>query len=185
MDWFAIDWLPMDWHIYILPERWLIYVCQQAKARHAVFSRYDITNEVIRISNNIVVKCGCCVEPGEAVTKKYAAQQLDHRGIVCVPHACRFQDHCTRPGCPWPRGYLFMEYIPGSALDQEGPDLNNSAAAEGISECLAEAVLELSSIANDNSGIPGPVGGGERVKGYLFGDDGTKVVLNSVGGFNH
>lgn len=75
MNWFAIDQLPMDWLFYIFPECWLIYVCQQAQTRHAVFIRFDVANGVIHISNNIVVKCGWGVEPGEAAMQKYAAQK--------------------------------------------------------------------------------------------------------------
>ena len=194
MDWFptnwfpwnlfAIDWLPVDWLVYILPERWLISICQSAKARHAVFSRYDIANEVIRISNNIVVKCGWNVGPGEAAIQKFAAQKLNHRGILRVPHVYRyFQVSCPKFG--WPKGYFFMEYIPGPTLDQEEIDLSRIAVAENVCERLAEAVLEMSSITDDNNGIPGPVGGGNPLKGYLWGDDGTKVILNSVDDLNH
>ena len=118
--------------------------------------------------------------------QKYAAQNLNHRGIVRVPHVYRyFQGNSTRPGHPWPKGYLFMEYIPGLTLEQEGPDLSHSTVAEDICECLAETVLELSSITDNNNGIPGPVGGGKPLKGYLWGDNGTKVVLNSVNDLNH
>lgn len=181
---FAIDWLPVDWLVYILPERWLISICQSAKARHAVFSDCDLANEVIRISNNIVVKCGWGVGPGEAAIQKFAAQKLNHRGILRVPHVYRyFQVPCPKYG--WPKGYLFMEYIPGPTLKQEGLDLNRITVAENVCERLAEAVLELSSVTDDNNGIPGPVGGGNPLKGYLWGDDGTKVVLNSVDDLNH
>ena len=103
---FAIDWLPVDWLVYILPERWLISICQSAKARHAVFSRYDIANEVIRISNNIVVKCGWNVGPGEAAIQKFAAQKLNHRGIVRVPHVYRYFQ-IPWPKYPWPKGLDF------------------------------------------------------------------------------
>lgn len=58
-------------------------------------------------------------------------------------------------------------------------------SSEDICERLAEAVLELRSVADDKNGIPGPVGGGKLLKGYLWVDDGTKVVLNSVDDLNH
>src|SRR5699024_8760508 len=78
-----------------------------------------------------------------------------------------------------------MEYIPGPTLEQEGLDLSRITEAGNVCERLAEAVLELSSTTDDNNGIPGPVGGGNPLKGYLWGDDRTKVVLNSVDDLNH
>ena len=142
----------MDWLVYILPKRWLIHVCQQAQTWHAVSSRFDVENEVIRILNDVVVKCRWDVKPGEGAMQKYAAQKLNHHGIVCVPHVYRyFPDHSTRPVYPWPKGYLFMEYIPGPPPKQEGLDFSCSATAEDICECLAEAFLELSSVADDNN----------------------------------
>ena len=111
--------------------------------------------------------------PSEAAIQKFAAQKLNHRGIVRVPHVYRyFQVPC--PKYPWPTGYLFMEYIPGPTLEQEGLDFNCITMAENAHERLAEAVLELSSVTDDNNGIPGPTGGGKPLKGYLFGDYGNK-----------
>lgn len=106
------------------------------------------------------------------------AKKLNHRDIVRVLRAYRyFQYHPTRPRYPWLKGYLFIECIPGPTLEQEGP---TSAAGR-----LAEAVLELSSVADDENGIPGPFGGGKPLKGYWWVDDGTKVVLNSVDDLNY
>lgn len=150
--------------------------------------KFGVANSVIRISNNIVVKCGYSVEPGEAAIRQYAAQKLNPRGILRVPHVYRyFQDHsCIRPAYPWPMSYLFMEYIPGPTLEQEGPDLSQENTANDIYERLAKALSELSSVADDNNGIPGPVGsGGKPMDGYLFGDDGTKVAIASVDDLNH
>ena len=71
-----------------------------------MFSSYDIANEVIRIPNNIVVKCGWNVGPGEAAIQKFAAQKLNHRGIVRVPHVYRYFQ-ISWPKYPWPKGLDF------------------------------------------------------------------------------
>lgn len=75
MAWFPTDWIPrklfaIDWLVYILPERWLISICQSAKTGHAGFSSYDVANEIIHISDNIAVKCGWNVGPGEAALQR-------------------------------------------------------------------------------------------------------------------
>lgn len=188
-SWFAIHWLPMDWLVYILPQRWLISVCHHAETRHAIFNEFGVANSVIRISNNIVVKYGYSVKRSEAATQQYAAQKLNPRGIVRVPHVYRyFQVYsCIRPAFPRPMCYLFMEYIPGPMLEQEGPDLSQDTTVNAIYERLAKAVSELNSVAiHENNGIPGPINsGGKPLDGYLFGDDGTKVAISSVDDLNN
>lgn len=131
----------MDWLVYILPQHWLISVCHQADTRHAVFNELGVANSVIRISNNVVVKCEYSVKPSEAAAQKYAAQKLNSLGILRVPHVYRyFQDYsCIRPAFPRPMCYLLMEYIPGPTLEQEAPDLSQENTVNYIYERLEKS----------------------------------------------
>lgn len=162
----------MDWLVYVLPQRSLIYLCEQAKAQNAVISRIDEGNQVIRISDGVAVKYGYGVTPGEVATQQYAYQHLDRR-VVHVPQVYRFFQDRSDPS--WPKGYLFMEYIPGKALEELGLNIDD------ISEHLANIVSELATVGGGD--IPGQVGGG-MLQGYLWGDDGTREIFCSVDDMN-
>lgn len=79
----------MDWLIYVLPLRWLIWLCEQAKAQNADIGGIDYGNRVVRISDKVAVKYGYGVMPGEAATQHYAYQHLDRRSVR-IPRVYRF-----------------------------------------------------------------------------------------------
>ncbi|KAM5442075.1 hypothetical protein MferCBS31731_002904 [Microsporum ferrugineum] len=156
----------MDWLVYYLPQSWLVYLCEQAKAQNGLLSDSAYSNHVVRISDTIAVKYGYGVSPGEAATQRYAYQHLNQR-VVRVPRVYRYFQDKTEPS--WPKGYLFMEYIPGRSL--EGLDL----LPDDISERLAAIVSELASVRGGT--VPGRVDGG-TLQGYLWGDNGTGEIFN-------
>lgn len=130
-------------------------------------------NQVLQISAKVVVKCENSVTPEEAATQEYAYRHLN-RGVVRVPQVYRYFQDRSNPS--WPVGYLFMEYIPGPTLE----DLNISDS-DYIIERLANAASELGRVKGDI--IPGPVGGG-MLQGYLWGDNGTREIFESVDDMN-
>ncbi|EGE09350.1 Phosphotransferase enzyme family protein [Trichophyton equinum CBS 127.97] len=160
----------MEWLVHILPE---ISLCEQAKARKALLSDDSYGNAVVRISEKIAVKYGYGVTSGEAATQQYAYQNLNQQ-IVKVPRVYRYFEDKSKPS--WPKGYLFKEYIPGKSL--EDLDLKDT----DIYKRLAHVVMELSSVQGGT--VPGQIDGG-TLQGYLWGDDGTKNVFNTVEDMNH
>lgn len=66
-----------------------------------------------------------------------------------------------------------MEYVPGQNL--KDVDLETR---EDIVPHIAEIVAHMGQIQGDQR-PPGPVGDGEP-EGYLWGDDGAKIVFNSI-----
>ncbi|KAM5494315.1 hypothetical protein MaudMau93_000331, partial [Microsporum audouinii] len=134
----------------------ILDLCEQAKAQNGLLSDSAYSNHVVRISDTIAVKYGYGVSPGEAATQRYAYQHLNQR-VVRVPRVYRYFQDKTEPS--WPKGYLFMEYIPGKSLE----DLD--LLPDDISERLAAIVSELAS-------------------GYLWGDNGTGETFQSTDDMN-
>lgn len=97
-SWIAIHWLPMDWLVYILPQRWLISVCHQADTPHAVFNELSVANSVIRISNNIIVKCEYSVKPSEAAKAPDLSQENAVNDIYeRLEKSCFRAEFCRHP----------------------------------------------------------------------------------------
>lgn len=163
----------MVWLLHVLPERWLIYLCEQAKSRDAMIGGLKEGNQVYRISDKVVVKCGYDVSAGEAAIQKYANEHLDRR-VVRVPRVYRYFQDRSDPS--WPKGYLFMEYIPGKTLEES--DLSTVGK---ISERLAHIVSNLAMVQGGD--IPGPPVDG-MFQGYLWGDNGTREIFSSVDDMN-
>lgn len=153
----------MDWLVYVLPQRWLVALCDRAKRQCARVGGLNEGNQVLQISANMVVKRGPGVAPGEAATQRYPYEHLDPR-VVRVPRVHRYLQDRTDPS--WLIGYLFMENIPGQTLEERegGDDL------DAISGKIARAVAEMWTVSGTSR--PGPVGGG-TLEGYLWGDNGT------------
>lgn len=168
----------MDWLVYVLPQRYLIHVCSQAKARNAIVGGLDEGNHIVRISDRVVVKYGYGVSSGEAATQGYAYRHLDQRRIR-VPRVYRFFQDWSDPS--WPKGHLVMEYIPGKTLEE---DCGVNVDGAGVARRLASVVSQLAAV--KSSDVPGQVhvGSGGMLQGYLWGDNGTREVFHFVDDMN-
>ena len=127
----------------------LIALC--ADPAHEVIGGEPYGNQVVRISDEAVVKFGIGVKEEEAKNQSAAYELLD-RNFVRVPRVYRFFIYKT---C----GYIVMEHINGSVFDRlEDPD----------SIAITARILDyFSTIRNDR---PGPLGGGVS-RGLLWPDN--------------
>lgn len=94
----------------------IIQLCAQAcENRVNVISPSNAINLVVRLTNTLAVKFGIGVTAAEADALKFASQRLDP-AVVKVPSVIQF---FTRPSDElWTTGYLVMDFIEGTTLDQ-------------------------------------------------------------------
>ncbi|KAI9732289.1 MAG: hypothetical protein M1818_007609 [Claussenomyces sp. TS43310] len=112
----------------------------------------------------MAVKFGPDVTKAEADMQAYAWTHLDHN-IIRVPKVYRFFSSAQQDGREI--GYLVMEFIEGSS--REAYHCNN------IINRLVRAILQISEIPIP----PGPIGGKQEPRGYLWGDDGASRAFAS------
>ncbi|KAL1967707.1 hypothetical protein VTN77DRAFT_2964 [Rasamsonia byssochlamydoides] len=166
----------MSWDIQTASEEWLINVTERVEQEKGLIGGLYEGNHVVQLSDDIAVKYGNGVTSAEAATQQFASEHLDPN-IVRVPRVYRFFTGPPRPDdWPWPKGYLFMEYVSGQNLQ----DLDLSVHTDIVPR-VATTIAHLGQIKGGS--IPGPVGTG-KLRGYLWGDDGTKTVFNSVADMN-
>ncbi|KAM5485845.1 hypothetical protein MaudMau93_005289 [Microsporum audouinii] len=171
-DWLL--WLIPKPFVQLAPQTWLINISHRLKNERKI-NDSKRGDPVVRISYNMVVKYGTGVSPGEAATQEYASQHVDPN-IVRVPRVYRYFQHHD-PSDTKPKGYLFMEYIPGQNLKT----LNNIDSNSEITKKLTKIIAHLGQI--KGGGVPGPVGGGIP-RGYLWGDNGAKMEFGSLEDMN-
>ena len=121
---------------------------------------------VVKLSNDVVVKFGWNVSVEEACNQRRAFELLD-RNIVRIPRVYR---HFTQSnGDGWPdSGYLVMEYIPGKVLGEDEIPSNEQV------ERIAHILQYFSTILGDR---PGPLEGGAS-RGLLWEENGKPVFKN-------
>ena len=159
-----------SWDIHTASEEFLVDLCDKAEKENGRLSRVHHGDRVVKLSDTIAVKYGYGVRESEAKTQEFANRNADPK-IVHIPRVHRFFVH-RDPSWRDPRGYLFMEYIPGQLL--QDVDLNTQ---KDIIPRIAKIIEHLSQIQNSHA-VPGPIGGGEP-QGYLFGDDGARRTFAS------
>ncbi|KAK2762201.1 hypothetical protein FQN54_001210 [Arachnomyces sp. PD_36] len=161
----------MTWDIQTATEEQLVNLCEQAGDERI---GGDIGgNWVIKLSDEIAVKFGYGVTPAEAATQEFAYRHVDP-SIVRVPRVYRYFQVPTKLSRP--KGYLFMDYIPGPTL--KDLDLEEN---QDIIPRVANIIAHLGQIPGGQS--PGPVGNGYQ-QGYLWGDDGAETIFHSVQDLN-
>ncbi|XHG00228.1 hypothetical protein AWENTII_003695 [Aspergillus wentii] len=142
----------MTWDIATADEEWLIDLCHKKGLEG---------NRVIQLSNQIAVKYD--VTAAEAATQEFASNTVDSN-IVHIPRVYRF---IQAKGLA-PKGYLFMEYVPGQNLKVVDLETRKDLVPR-----IAQIAAHLSQIQGQS---PGPVGGGEP-HGYLWGDDAPHALV--------
>jgi aminoglycoside phosphotransferase len=129
-------------------------------------------DRVIKVSQQIAVKYGYGVTASEAATQDFAYRRVDHR-VVHIPRVFRLIESNESSD---PKGYLFMEYVPGRSLI----DVDLEAYPDIVPR-MANIVLHLSQIQGDKRS--GPFGGG-KPQGYTWGDYGANTEFYSIGELN-
>ena len=162
------------WDIQTASEEWLLELCDKVEEENGRTGGHQYGDRVAKLSDEIAVKYGHGVKDSEARTQEFAHRSVNP-GIVHVPRVHRF---FLRKDPSWhcPRGYLFMEYVPGKLL--QDLDLNIKG---DIVPRVAKIIKHLGQI-QDSQPVPGPIGGGEP-EGYFFGDDGARRSFGSVADF--
>lgn len=164
----------MTWDIETASQEWLIDFCERVRKEKGLYGGVPEGGRVLKLSDKIAVKISHGVSPSEAATQEFAYRNVDH-SIVRVPRVYRyFVDTTTEPN--WPKGYLFMELIPGRTLEELDFDDQKK-----IIPRLANIIKHLEQVSGNQ--VPGPVGGG-ILKGYLWGDYGTRTNFYSVSDMN-
>lgn len=132
-------------------------------------------NQLVKISEDLVVKFGLGVRRQEAANQSYARSCADN-AILYVPKVFRYFE-ATLTGSNM--GFIVMEYVHGVNLHTldvvESPHLADRTMA---------AIRHLASIPVPPGQGPGPVGGG-AAKGYLWSDSGTGRDLESIEGIEN
>ncbi len=159
----------MSWDVQTATEAWLISFVQRVEKEDGIIGGLKEGNRVGRHSESIAVKYGFGVAASEAGTQDFAYHHVDPC-IVRVPRVYLFFQENSRPN--WPRGYLFMEYVPDRVL--KNLDL---AIHEDIVQRVASIIAHLGTIPGDQ--VPGPIRG-SKPQGYLWGDDGAKTTFHSI-----
>jgi hypothetical protein len=160
----------LSWHIHTASEEWLVELCHQAEKENGLLGGYQEGDRVVKLSEDIAVKFGHGVTASESETQKYARQHTNP-SIVHVPQVYRFFQR-NDPTWHCPKGYIFMEYVQGQALQEL--DLN---ANTDIIPRVAKIIAHLGQIQGGQ--VPGPVGMGQP-EGYLWGDDGARTTFTCV-----
>jgi aminoglycoside phosphotransferase len=160
----------LTWDIHTASEEWLVEFCEGAEKENRQIWGHKDGDRVVKLSHDIAVKFGHGVTHSEAKTQEFAHRNANP-SIVHVPRVYRFFQR-NDPSWHCPKGYLFMEYVPGESLQEL--DLNTHT---DIVPRIAKIVAHLGQI--QDSQIPGPVGGGQP-EGYLWGDDGARAAFAGV-----
>jgi len=122
--------------------------CSRLNPTRTVISELEGGLTIIKVSNDVVIKCGVGVSQQEADNQKKAFQLIDQT-IIRVPRVYRY--------VAWSNiGYLVMEFIDGEQL-HDFDDPNICAAITGA----------LNHFANIQSAQPGPLGTGPA-RGILW-----------------
>jgi hypothetical protein len=121
---------------------------------------------VVRLSDNVVVKFGWNVTAEEACNQRRAFELLD-RNIVRVPQVYHNFSLSNGQGLP-DSGYIVMEYIHGKVLGEDETPSNEQV------ERLAHILQYFSTLQGDR---PGPLGGGAS-HGLLWEENGKPVFKN-------
>lgn len=158
----------MAWDIATASDKWLIDLCHQAEKEGNNIGGEEYGDRIIKVSQQIAVKYGYGVTASEAATQDFAYRSVDPR-VVHIPRVYRFIESNESSD---PKGYLFMEYVPGRSL--KDVDLE---AHPDIVPRIANIVLHLSQIQGDKR--PGPFGGG-KPQGYIWGDHGANTEFHSI-----
>ena len=157
----------LAWDIHTASEEWLIEFCQRAEKDNGIIGGNKEGDRVVKLSHDIAAKFGHGVAASEAKTQQFAHQNVNP-SIVHVPRVYRFFQR-KDPAWHCPKGYLFMEYVPGQALQELDLIANND-----IIPRVAKIIAHLGQI--QDSQVPGPIGEGQP-EGYLWGDDGAKTTF--------
>lgn len=148
----------------------IILQCQEARNhRSNLLSRYNDVNLVVKLSEDVAVKFGIGVTAAEAESQRFAYENLD-RKVVCVPRVVQF---FTRPSSQlWTTGYLVMELVEGTVLD----DLPPVDALKLVNRVL-QIVDHIRSV---KGGLrPGPVDG-SHARGLLWSEGGSGQEFGSL-----
>ena len=127
-------------------------------------------DRVVKLSHDIAVKFGHDVTASEAKTQEFAHRNANP-SVVHVPRVYRFFQR-DDPLWHCPKGYLFMEYVPGQALQELDLDTNKDIISR-----IAQIVADLGQIQDGQ--VPGPIGEGQP-EGYLWGDNGARTTFTCV-----
>jgi len=124
------------------------------------------SKNVVRLSDDVVVKFGWNVTAEEASNQRRAFELLD-RNIVRVPQVYRYFSQSNGQG--WPKsGYIVMEYIRGKVLG-EGETPSNEQVTR-----ITQILHYFSTL---QGGHPGPLEGGTSL-GLLWEENGKLVFKN-------
>jgi Ser/Thr protein kinase RdoA (MazF antagonist) len=163
----------IDADISSASEEWLKEYIALMEASHGTLAGLGYSNQVIKLSDKVVVKRGFGVRAQEAAIQDLAHRHVDP-AIVRVPRVYRFFEEMT-PRWSSPRGYLFMEYLDGWTLD----DLDLGVHADIVPR-VANIIAHLGRISHP---VPGPLGGG-KARGYIWSDEGARAVFHSPDDLN-
>lgn len=109
--------------IHTASEEWLVQLCHRTETERGLIGGRRDGGRVVKLSDSIAVKYGHRVTNSEAKSQEFARRRVDPK-IVHVPRAYRYfqwQD----PKWFAPKGYLFIEYIPGQVLEELDLKIHN------------------------------------------------------------
>ncbi|KAH8752606.1 kinase-like domain-containing protein [Hyaloscypha finlandica] len=122
------------------------------------------SKNVVRLSDDVVVKFGWNVAAEEASNQRRTFELLD-RKIARVPQVYRYFSQSNRLG--WPKsGYIVMEYIRGKVLGEDKTPSNEQVKR------IAQILHYFSTLQGDR---PGPLEGGISL-GLLWEENGKRVL---------
>ncbi|OJD15896.1 hypothetical protein AJ78_03875 [Emergomyces pasteurianus Ep9510] len=139
---------------------------QAVGRQNAMIGGLDEGNQILPISEKLVVERGDGITPGERPQTQTSFQHLNCLPLLSGPLRPHMADRIPFYGLhPWANP---IRFDPNSADD--------------ISKRLENFVSDLRTVSGNNN-LPGPVGGG-MIHGYLWGDNGTRETFDSVEDMN-
>ncbi|KAF2676661.1 hypothetical protein K458DRAFT_410262 [Lentithecium fluviatile CBS 122367] len=121
--------------------------------------------KVLRLSCDLVLKCGTAVLASEGETMKYVMKNFPG---VRLPRVHRYFNIDYPVSYFGVKGYIVMDYLDGLSLDNSWDQLDHEAQKNVVNQ-VGAMVKELRSIHSDN---PGVIGGGMS-RGTWFSDYGA------------
>ncbi|KAJ5947938.1 Aminoglycoside phosphotransferase [Penicillium verhagenii] len=125
-----------------------------------IIHQYGAT-KVVRLSENLALKAGGSILPGEAEILNLVASKTSIR-VPRVHRSFQVKDDTKYFGT---FGYIVMDYVPGQPLDECWNCLSSDAQGR-IASQVAGMIQEMQSFELQN---PGPIGGGPS-RGRFFTD---------------
>ena len=146
----------------------IIRYCQASTNRTQIIGGSTYGNNVLKLSDQAVIKFGLGVTSDEAANQEFAYEHLD-KGIVSVPRVFRYFQDKSQPG--WPIGYLVMEFMRGRNLA--------CLDLQDYPQTIPSITRALNHMGQITRSWPGPVGGG-KPQGHLWSEYGARTTFKTV-----